>query len=79
MAVPVESGATFTAGRPQMLFEGSYPTPNSGRQLYDASADGEPFLMIKSGTDDAGAGQPQINIVLNSFEELKERFRCPDS
>ena len=77
MAVPVESGATFTAGRSQMLFEGSYPTPKSGRQLYDASADGERFLMIKSGTDDAGAGQPQINIVLNWFEELKQRVPVP--
>jgi hypothetical protein len=77
MAEPVESGAAFTAGRPQMLFEGSYPTPNSGRQLYDASADSERFLMIKSGTDEAGAGQPQINIVLNWFEKLKERVPVP--
>ena len=77
MAAPVESGAIFTAGRPQMLFERSYPTPNSGRQLYDAWADGEPFLMIKNGKDDAGADQSAINIVLNLFEELKERVPVP--
>ena len=78
MAVPVESGATFRVGRPRMLFEGGYPTQNSGRQLYGASADGERFLMIKNAdTDDRIRVQPQINIILNWFEELKERDPVP--
>ena len=38
-----------------------------GYQYYDISPDGQRFLMIR----EAGAGQGQINVIQNWFEELK--------
>jgi len=68
MAVSVQSEPSFRAGKPEVLFEGSYrstPVP-AGFQYYDLSPDGQRFLMIKR---DQALGQ--INVVLNWFEELK--------
>jgi Tol biopolymer transport system component len=69
MVVSVQTDPTFNAARPRVLFEGSYlsTTISIGLQYYDISPDGQRFLMVK----DAGAGQTQINVVLNWFEELK--------
>jgi Tol biopolymer transport system component len=69
MVVSVQTDPTFNAARPRVLFEGSYlsTTISIGLQYYDISPDGQRFLMIK----EAGAGQTQINVVLNWFEELK--------
>jgi len=39
---------------------------------YDVSADGQRFLMPKP-IEHAGAAPTQINVVLNSFEELKQK------
>ena len=39
--------------------------------FYDVAADGQRFLMIKSSVPDPGA--QQMNVVLNWFEELKQR------
>jgi len=68
MVTSVQTEATFSAGRPRVLFEGSYETGpfNPGFQYYDISPDGQRFLMIKAGE----VGTP-INVVLNWFEELK--------
>jgi len=68
MAVSIQTEPTFRAGRPEVLFEGSYrttPVP-AGLQYYDISPDGQRFLMIKREREEA-----QINVVLNWFEELK--------
>ena len=68
MAVSIQTEPTFRAGRPEVLFEGSYratPVP-AGMQYYDISPDGQRFLMIKRERELA-----QINVVLNWFEELK--------
>ena len=69
MVVSVQTEPTFSPGRPRVLFEGSYLSTqiSPGLQYYDISPDGQRFLMIKEG----GAGQAQINVVLNWFEELK--------
>jgi Tol biopolymer transport system component len=70
MAVSVATEPSFNIiGTPQVLFRG---TP------WDISPDGKRFLMIKppeSGQSPAAAPppQPKINIVLNWFEELKQR------
>ena len=68
MAVSVESGSSFSAGAPEMLFQGSYPAPNAGRGLYDVSPDGQRFLMIKG--DERSTAQ-NLTVVLNWHEELK--------
>ena len=46
MSVPIQPGTTFSAGNPQLVFDGPYVAPNSGR-TYDVSPNGERFLMIK--------------------------------
>ena len=57
MRVPVKTGATFERGTPEKVFEAPYlvrpPGAPPGR-MYDVSADGQRFLMIKeiSGADE---------------------------
>jgi Tol biopolymer transport system component len=69
MVVSVETEPTFRAGRPEVLFEGSYVTTRfvTGYSYYDISPDGQRFLMIKA----VEGNTAQINVVLNWFEELK--------
>ena len=55
-----------------MLFEGQYlPTPATSPN-YDVSPDGQRFLMLKP-SEQAQAAPTQINVVLNWFEELKQK------
>jgi serine/threonine-protein kinase len=74
MAVAVTPGApggAFSAGRPQTLFEG--PFPNIPGYSYDVTTDGQRFLMAR----EAIAGRSrEIRIVLNWFEDLKQRVRA---
>jgi Tol biopolymer transport system component len=72
MAVQITTQSGFAFGSPRMLFDAgqympptgpySYPFPN-----YDVSPDGQRFLMITK------ENKPQINVVVNWFEELKRR------
>jgi len=73
MALDVTTQPGFSPGKPRMLFEGQYLTndwPQVGT-LYDVSPDGQRFLMVKT-TEQAFAAT-QINVVLNWFEELKQK------
>ena len=78
-STPVSSGqagrpvaTAFSAGRPRMLFDAAQylPTPATIPN-YDVSPDGQRFLMLKP--DEQEAAPTQINVVLNWFEELKQR------
>jgi eukaryotic-like serine/threonine-protein kinase len=70
MAVDVATEGAFSAGKPKVLFEGTYvPTPRSFPD-YDVSPGGQRFLMLKA---DEEATPTQINVVLNWFEELKQK------
>jgi serine/threonine-protein kinase len=76
MRVPVKTGATFERGTPQKVFDASPylvrpPGLETGR-MYDVSADGQRFLMIKeiSGADERPTSA-RIILVQNWFEELK--------
>jgi hypothetical protein len=40
---------------------------------YDVSIDAKRFLMMKSTSSDDRSGPTQIHVILNWFEELKER------
>ena len=72
LAVSVATDPLFTAGVPQVLFEGSYEAPAGGNRSYDVTPDGERFVMIKAGSSAAdGDGRPQVVLVQNWFEELK--------
>jgi eukaryotic-like serine/threonine-protein kinase len=82
MAVPVETEPTFKPGKPTVLFRGTYyqtsivnDTGRSETTFWDISPDGKRFLMLKEVT---ATGKPaeapkKINIVVNVFEELKQR------
>jgi eukaryotic-like serine/threonine-protein kinase len=72
MAVDIRTQLNFAAGKARMLFEGQYaPTPGT-LSNYDVSLDGQRFLMLKPiGSEEAAP--TQINVVLNWFEELKQK------
>jgi len=73
MSVSIASDGSFAAGNPQMVFEGSYVAPLNGR-TYDVSPDGKRFLMIKNARrSDATATSQELILILNWFEELKQR------
>jgi hypothetical protein len=44
---------------------------------YDITPDGEKFIVVMRETETTEAARPQINVVLNWFEELKERVPLP--
>jgi serine/threonine protein kinase/Tol biopolymer transport system component len=72
LAVEVATQQGFTAGKPRMLFEGKYEPAPATFPNYDVSADGQRFLMLKL-VEQAEAAPTQMNVVLNWFEELKQK------
>jgi Tol biopolymer transport system component len=72
MAVDIITQSGFTAGKPHMLFEGPFLLSPGTLPNYDVSPDGQHFLMLKP-TEPAQAAPTQINVVLNWFEELKQK------
>ncbi len=73
MVVTVGTASEFEAGRPRLLFQGRYlQNSGYGSRNYDIAPDGRRFLMIKPGVPIAQL--PQINVVLNWFEELKAKL-----
>ena len=70
MRVPVETTQTeFPFGTPEVLFEGRYAQAVGG-VYYDVHPDGDRFLMLQPSQD---ATPSELRVVLNWFEELKER------
>jgi Tol biopolymer transport system component/predicted Ser/Thr protein kinase len=72
MAVDITTQPGFAAGTPKLLFEGRYATGPFPIANYDVSPDGQRFLMLKA-AEQAEAAPTQINVVLNWFEELKQK------
>ena len=70
MAVALDMESGFTAGTPQILFEGPYVPTAFSFPFYDVSADGQRFLMLAPVASQTG-GATQIHVVLNWAEELK--------
>jgi Tol biopolymer transport system component len=71
MAVDIATQPSFAAGTPRLLFEGQYVPAPGASPNYDVSPDGQRFLMLKP--IEQAAGPTQINVVLNWFEELKQK------
>ena len=67
ISVSVETGDSFRAGVPELLFDGPYQIDTTGHASYDVSADGEKFLMIRN----PEGGITELRVVLNFAEELK--------
>ena len=75
-AAAITMEPTFSVGRRSPLFDDRYALDPSriGIQNYDVSLDGR-FLMVATGNADSAAGT--ITLVLNRFEELKNRVPVP--
>ena len=73
MLVPVRSGNVFERDAPQQLFSAGVYFATQVRN-FDIARDGQRFLMIKELREAAEAqAEVTINVVLNWFEELKQR------
>jgi serine/threonine protein kinase len=72
LAVEVTTQPSFSVGKPKLLFEASYMQTPAGSAYYDVSPDGQRFLMIKP-VEQPQTAPTKINIVLNWFEELKQK------
>jgi serine/threonine-protein kinase len=68
MTVPVDIGSAFRVGKPVQLFEAKFAMPGSGVAEYDVATDDKRFVMLQDAQNPT-----EIRIVLNWFEELKER------
>ncbi len=68
MAVAIETKPAFRAGKPAVLFEGKFSNSHFGLPQYDVAPDGKHFVMLQDVT-----WPTRIHVVLNWFEELKER------
>ncbi len=64
----VQTDESFTAGNPEVVFEGDYHFFQGGPN-YDVSLNGDRFLMVKQVGNEAGTFQ--IIIVQNWFAELE--------
>lgn len=69
MAVDITTEPTFQAGSPRVVLEGGIQLSGNQGRDYDVSPDGRRFLMVQGGE----ANLTQLNVVLNWFEELKQR------
>jgi hypothetical protein len=68
--VPVQTGTTFTAGKPVRILNSAYYAGTN--RSYDVSPDGQRFLMIKESASAGPSAPPAgIVVVLNWFGELK--------
>jgi len=67
-AAPIDAGPALKVGKPVLLFEDK--TPWYG---YSISPDGQRFLVAR-GVEQRGAAANHINVVLNWFDDLKQRM-----
>jgi serine/threonine protein kinase/Tol biopolymer transport system component len=72
MAVEITTQPSFALDNPRMLFEGPYALSPGTSSNYDVSPDGQRFLMLRP-SEQTQTAQTQINVVLNWFEELKQK------
>jgi serine/threonine-protein kinase len=70
MAVDIVTQPTLRPGKARLVFERAFAKGGPWRN-YDVSLDGRRFLMLKPTKEDVPLSQ--LNVVLNWFEELKER------
>jgi Tol biopolymer transport system component len=72
MAVRVETEPTVKLGKPTVLFRGTFFS-RMGITPWDISPDGRRFLMVKEAKTMEVEAPRKINVVVNWFEELKQR------
>ena len=72
MAVPIQSGATFSHGRPVALFPAGHFFVNVARN-YDLTPDGKGFIMVRNATTPE---RHAIAVVTNWFAEVRARMQA---
>jgi eukaryotic-like serine/threonine-protein kinase len=76
MRVPFTGASAFEAGKPSKVLDGPYllniPVGGGLGRMYDATRDGQRFLMIKDSSA-ADGGEARIVLVQNWFSELERR------
>ncbi|MSR20146.1 MAG: hypothetical protein EXR91_04100 [Gemmatimonadetes bacterium] len=72
ISVSVDTGATFAFRGREVVLEWPYFT-SLGR-TYDVSADGRRLLAVKTLDAAEGGAAPEITVVLNWFEEIRQRM-----
>ena len=78
MGVTVSTEPTLTLGTtPEIQFERTYSHQRGQARLYDIAPVGNRFLMVSNDGGQTESGSPQIIVVQNWFEELKERVPVP--
>ena len=77
--VSIDPGPPLSVGTPDLVFEGRYIRPRGSGRYHDIAPDGQRFLMVLDSRTELVAGTltPEIHVVLNWFEELKERVPVP--
>jgi len=71
MVVNVTTEPTFTVGPPRVLFKGQFAPQIAEGANYAVSPDGKKFLFLQPVSPEEP--HTQIHVVLNWFEELKQR------
>jgi len=69
IAVPIQTGPSFTAGNATVAVAALSVATGPGR-AYDVSPDGKRFLVIRPAGADDKTGPAQLNVVLNWGDEL---------
>ena len=67
--VDISTRPALSASKPRLLFEGQYLRAIGSLPNWDISPDGQRFLMLKA----IELNVTQVNVVLNWFEELKQK------
>jgi len=71
-SVEVSTTPTFGAGRPHLLFQGSYARGNRQQANYDVTPDGKQFVMLAMPRPST-----RMQVVLNWFQELTRLAPLP--
>ncbi len=71
LAVDIQVGETLVAGRPRLLFDKTGYALSGWMRSYDVTPEGKFVMVARTGI----SAQPvtELNVVLNWFEELKQR------
>ena len=72
--VAVQPGAAFAYGKQQQLFDATGYFELATSRVFDVSADGKRFLMLKSAQAANAAERPRIVVVQNWFEEIEQKM-----
>jgi len=76
-SVPVETDGNFVRGAAAEIIDSGYVLGNQFGRNYDIHPSGDRFLLVKSLGGAGSASSASLHVVLNWFEELKERVPVP--